>query len=58
MNFEEKDIALSIDGMGFVFFSPETNIGKNRNSNGFFHEIDVYETEKEELKNVIISGAD
>ena len=25
MNFEEKDIALSIDGMGIVFFSPETN---------------------------------
>ena len=25
MNFEERDIALSIDGMGIVFFSPETN---------------------------------
>lgn len=25
MNFEEKDISLAIDGMGIVFYSPETN---------------------------------
>ena len=24
MNFEEKDIELMIDGMGIVFYSPET----------------------------------
>ncbi len=25
MKFQEKDILLSIDGMGIVFYSPETN---------------------------------
>ena len=35
MNFEEKDISLAIDGMGIVFYSPETNREIPEGSNFF-----------------------
>ncbi len=35
INFEEKDISLAIDGMGIVFYSPETNREIPEGSNFF-----------------------
>lgn len=45
MNFEEKDISLAIDGMGIVFYSPETNreIPEGSNLDDIREAIVVYE---------------
>lgn len=56
MQFKEKDIYLSIDGMGIVFYSPETNKNIPKGYNFFEEEYAEAETVKKHVKKGDVVG--